>query len=77
MNRMITGHHHLASGKTDHSLVGQEDLFKHLLLFSLSSTAVSEIMLGACAHALCEVSLLKSLCKSDSHSGRQICVFSI
>ncbi len=67
---MVTRHQRLAAFKSYHSFVGQENLLHQLLLIGITASAVAEVVLGACTHALFEVALLQTPYKSGAHYGR-------
>ena len=44
MHFMIARHHDFTARLTDHHLVGQQNLFHHLLLLRLTATAIAEVV---------------------------------
>ena len=74
---MVTGHQGLTASHTDHRLVGQQDLFHQLLLGSITTTAVAEVVLRTGTHTFLQVALLQTLHKSGTHHSRQITILTI
>ena len=77
MNIMVARHHSHTTRQTDHRLVGQQDLFHHLLLLCVATTAVAQVVLGTGTYTSLQVTLLQTLDEGCSHHGREIAVLAI
>ena len=74
---MISGHYRASARQTDNGLMRQQYLLHEFLLRSISATAIAQIMLGAGAYTLCQVSLLQATHKCGTHHGTQISVLAV
>ena len=77
MDGMIARHDALAASRTDHRLVGQQDLFHEFLLVGIATTTIAKVVFRAGTHACLQVTLLESLHKGHTHGGREVAVFTI
>ena len=74
---MVSGHHGLAVGQTDHRLVRHQDFLHQFLLVGITATAIAQIVLRTGSHTLAQVALLQTANEGHTHHCRQIAVLTV
>ena len=77
LHRMIPRHDRLAACQPNHRLMGHQNLLHQLLLVSIATTSVSEIMLRASTHTFLQIALLQTLHEGRTHHRRQVSILAI